>query len=65
MSQTFRLTPHESVTVRELGPDHLTVDVVYSPGGRPPPAHFHPAQDEHLETGAAFSDLHGCGAMAR
>jgi mannose-6-phosphate isomerase-like protein (cupin superfamily) len=49
MSQTFRLTPHETVTVRELGPDHLTVDVVYSPGGRPPPAHFHPAQDEHFE----------------
>ncbi|MHC2256786.1 cupin domain-containing protein [Bradyrhizobium embrapense] len=48
-ARTFKLTPHESVTVREVRSDHLTVEVVYSPGGRPPPAHFHPAQDEHFE----------------
>ncbi|MBK5655245.1 MULTISPECIES: cupin domain-containing protein [Bradyrhizobium] len=48
-ARTFKLNPHESVTVRELGPDHLTVDVVYSPGGQLPPAHFHPAQDEHFK----------------
>lgn len=49
MPRTFKLTPQESVTVLELGSDRLTVDVVYSPGGQPPPAHLHPAQDEHFE----------------
>jgi quercetin dioxygenase-like cupin family protein len=47
--QTLRLTEHETVTVRDRSPEALEVEAVYSPGGRPPPAHFHPAQDEHFE----------------
>ena len=49
MSQSLKLTPHESVTVREQSPDQLVVEAVYTPGGRPPPAHLHPWQDEHFE----------------
>ncbi|MBE2319293.1 cupin domain-containing protein [Solirubrobacter sp. CPCC 204708] len=43
------LTPHETVTVVEHAPERLVVDVTYVPGGKQPPAHFHPEQDEHFE----------------
>jgi quercetin dioxygenase-like cupin family protein len=45
----YELTPTESVTVVEHARDRLVVDVTYLPGGKRPPAHFHPAQDEHFE----------------
>ncbi|WP_082070143.1 cupin domain-containing protein [Bradyrhizobium sp. LTSP885] len=48
-SQSLKLTPHESVTVREHSPGQLVVEAVYTPGGRPPPAHLHPGQDERFE----------------
>jgi len=49
MSQQLRLTPQESVTIREHTSDRLVVEAVYAPGGQPPPAHFHPEQEEHFE----------------
>jgi mannose-6-phosphate isomerase-like protein (cupin superfamily) len=51
-SELLHLTPHESVTVRERGPDRLVVEAIYAPGGSPPPAHFHPDQDERFEVTA-------------
>jgi mannose-6-phosphate isomerase-like protein (cupin superfamily) len=49
MAETLKLTPSESVTIRQSAPDVLEVEASYGPGGKPPPAHYHPAQDEHFE----------------
>ena len=44
----LKLTPHESVEILEETPDLLVVEVTYGSPGKPPPAHFHPSQDEHF-----------------
>ena len=49
MSETLRLTPRETVTLRKSSPELLEVEGSWAPGGEPPPPHFHPAQDEHFE----------------
>jgi mannose-6-phosphate isomerase-like protein (cupin superfamily) len=49
MATTLKLTPRESLTIRESTPDLLEVEASYAPGGRAPPKHFHPGQDEHFE----------------
>lgn len=49
MSETLRLTPSESVTITQSSPELLEVEGRYGPGGKAPPAHYHPAQDEHFE----------------
>src|SRR5215207_4324162 len=49
MTDTFHLTPHESVTVRSHTPETLELEATWGSGGSPPPAHFHPAQDERFE----------------
>jgi mannose-6-phosphate isomerase-like protein (cupin superfamily) len=49
MPEELRLTPSESVTVTSSTPDALVVEATYGPGGKPPPRHYHPAQDEHFE----------------
>ena len=49
MNDTLNLTPHESVTILKSTPELLEVEAVYGPSGSPPPAHLHPAQDEHFE----------------
>ena len=49
MSETFSLTPHETVTVRERSPDALVVEGRWGPNGSAPPPHFHPGQDERFE----------------
>lgn len=49
MTDTLRLTPRESLTIRSSTPEAVEVEVTYGPGGSPPPKHFHPAQDEHFE----------------
>jgi mannose-6-phosphate isomerase-like protein (cupin superfamily) len=49
MADILRLTPGESVTLRRSGPDLLEVEGLWAPEGEPPPAHYHPAQDEHFE----------------
>jgi mannose-6-phosphate isomerase-like protein (cupin superfamily) len=48
MGETLKLTPSESVTIRQSSPEVLEVEGTYGPGGSPPPTHFHPAQDEHF-----------------
>ena len=45
----LNLGPHESLEVRREDPEELEVEVRYEPGGKPPPKHFHPHQDEHFE----------------
>ena len=47
--QEYRLTPHERVVVTERTPEALTATAEYGAGGSPPPAHYHPAQDERFE----------------
>jgi quercetin dioxygenase-like cupin family protein len=49
VADTLKLTPGESVTIRRSGPDLLEVEGLWAPEGKPPPAHYHPAQDEHFE----------------
>lgn len=46
---TYALTAHETVTIRQATPDLLEVEVRWTHGGRLPPAHLHPAQDERFE----------------
>ena len=49
MPQTLRLTPSETVTIREDTPAALEVEGRWGPDGSPPPKHFHPSQDERFE----------------
>jgi mannose-6-phosphate isomerase-like protein (cupin superfamily) len=46
---TYRMTPHQTLTVRRSDDEVLEVEATWSGGGALPPAHFHPAQDEHFE----------------
>jgi quercetin dioxygenase-like cupin family protein len=49
MAETLKLTDTESVTIRQSSPEVLEVEGSYGPHGKAPPAHYHPAQDEHFE----------------
>jgi quercetin dioxygenase-like cupin family protein len=49
MAERLKITPHESIEIRSAGPELFEVEVTYAPGGRPPPKHYHPLQDEHFE----------------
>jgi mannose-6-phosphate isomerase-like protein (cupin superfamily) len=49
MADELRLTPSETVTVVSSAPEALVVEATYGPGGKPPPKHYHPAQDEHFD----------------
>lgn len=49
MPDTLRLTPGETVTIRSVSPDLLEVEGRWGAAGKPPPAHYHPEQDEHFE----------------
>jgi quercetin dioxygenase-like cupin family protein len=49
MPTTFKLTRKETVTVLRHDPELLEVEGRWGPEGKPPPPHFHPAQDEHFE----------------
>lgn len=50
---TYRRSAVQTMTVRRSGEDSdgevLEVESTWAEGGDLPPAHFHPAQDEHLE----------------
>jgi len=48
-NESFSLTRSERVTVRRHDGEVLEVEASYGPGGKPPPAHLHPAQDERFE----------------
>jgi mannose-6-phosphate isomerase-like protein (cupin superfamily) len=49
VSRTLKITPTESVTIRESSPELLEVEATYGPSSRQPPKHYHPSQDEHFE----------------
>ena len=49
MTDTFQLTPSESVRVLRSDAEAIEVEGTWGPGGSPPPKHFHPAQDERFE----------------
>jgi quercetin dioxygenase-like cupin family protein len=49
VNETLKLTPTESVIVRRSEPDMLEVEGIWGPGGKPPPKHFHPSQDERFQ----------------
>ncbi len=49
MGDELRLTPSETVTIRESSAELLEVEGSWEPRGKPPPAHYHPAQDERFE----------------
>jgi quercetin dioxygenase-like cupin family protein len=61
MSDRLTMTPTEAVTIRRSTPELLEVEATYGPAGSPPPAHFHPFQDEHFEVlaGAIHARLNG------
>jgi hypothetical protein len=68
MAETLRLTGSETVTIRESSPDLLEVEGSRSGGGNPPPAHYHPDQDEHFEphgTPSSDVDSSACSAAPR
>ena len=49
MPEMLRLTPRETIAIRSSSPEQLEVEGRWAPGGKPPPAHYHPDQDEHFE----------------
>ena len=49
MSDRLHITPGETLDVLERTPEALVLEATYAPGGSAPPAHYHPAQDEHFE----------------
>ncbi|MEA2375274.1 MAG: hypothetical protein QOD53_1737 [Thermoleophilaceae bacterium] len=49
MTDTLKLTPHETLTIRRSTAEVLEVEASYGPGGKPPPPHLHPKQDERFE----------------
>lgn len=49
MSETLKLTASESVRIVNSSAASLEVEATYGAGGEAPPAHLHPAQDEHSE----------------
>jgi quercetin dioxygenase-like cupin family protein len=49
ISRTLKITPTESVTVRDSTPELLEVEATYGPASKEPPKHYHPQQDEHFE----------------
>jgi quercetin dioxygenase-like cupin family protein len=49
VSETLRLGPRETLEVCVDSAELLEVQATYQPGGKPPPKHWHPAQDERFE----------------
>jgi mannose-6-phosphate isomerase-like protein (cupin superfamily) len=47
--QALHLNPHETVRLVRESPEELEVQATWAPGGSPPPAHLHPAQEERFE----------------
>jgi quercetin dioxygenase-like cupin family protein len=49
VGETLKLTPGESLTIRDSSPEALIVEATYAAEGSPPPKHFHPSQSERFE----------------
>jgi mannose-6-phosphate isomerase-like protein (cupin superfamily) len=52
MSEELHLSDRQVLWVIRETPDELELEATWEPGGSPPPAHLHPAQDEHFEVRA-------------
>jgi mannose-6-phosphate isomerase-like protein (cupin superfamily) len=48
-AEALRLTPGETVMILRSSSELLEVEGTWAPEGKPPPAHYHPAQDEVFE----------------
>src|SRR3954453_5845023 len=48
-AEVLRLTGSETVAIRASSPELLEVEGSWEGGGKAPPAHYHPDQDEHFE----------------
>jgi mannose-6-phosphate isomerase-like protein (cupin superfamily) len=61
MGDVLKLGPHDSLEVVSSTAEALEVEASYRPLGSPPPAHFHPSQDEHFEVlaGAMWARVDG------
>jgi mannose-6-phosphate isomerase-like protein (cupin superfamily) len=49
MAEKLKLGPHDSLEIVSVSEEAFEVEASYRPEGSPPPAHFHPDQDEHFE----------------
>ena len=49
MADQLMLTARERLDVLDSTPEALRMEATYAPEGNPPPAHWHPSQDEHFE----------------
>lgn len=49
MTDKLKITPTESVLIRQSSPDLLEVEATYIPSNKPPPKHLHPDQDERFQ----------------
>ena len=49
MAEELEIAPGTTLTVISFKEDQLELRARYEPGGSAPPAHLHPAQDEHFE----------------
>ncbi|HVX44219.1 MAG TPA: cupin domain-containing protein [Mycobacteriales bacterium] len=49
MPEVLRISAHESLRIVRDEASGLEVEATYEPGGAAPPAHLHPAQDEHFQ----------------
>jgi mannose-6-phosphate isomerase-like protein (cupin superfamily) len=49
LADELMLTARERLTVLESNDEVLRLEALYAPEGTPPPAHWHPTQDEHFE----------------
>ena len=49
MTEELAISPGASLRVLSRTEQELVLEARYAGGGSPPPAHFHPAQDERFE----------------
>jgi len=49
MSEELAIGPGTALRVLAVTDEHLELEATYAGGGSPPPAHFHPGQDERFE----------------
>jgi quercetin dioxygenase-like cupin family protein len=47
-TQALHLNEHESLRITRQTPEELEVEATWGPGGKPPPPHLHPSQDEEF-----------------
>lgn len=48
-TDVIALGPNQTLRVLRSDADALEIEAMWTPGGTPPPPHFHPGQDERFE----------------